>query len=88
MRFEYDPAKSTANLAKHGIDFADAQALWADDRLLVLPARSALDESRWLAIGQIDGRHWTAIITLRGTAIRLISVRRARQEERNVYQGN
>ncbi len=88
MRFEYDPAKSAANRAKHGIDFEDAQALWADERLLILPSRSTVDEDRWLAIGRIDDSHWTAIITMRGTAIRLISVRRARQEERDVYQGD
>ena len=34
MDFEFDPAKSAANLKKHGIDFIGAQALWSDsDRL-------------------------------------------------------
>lgn len=80
MVFEYDPAKSAANEVKHGIDFDAAQAIWADPWLLVVPAKTE-DEARFLAIGQIKGKHWSAIWTRRGTAIRIISVRRARKEE-------
>ena len=40
MRFEYDPAKSAANKAKHGIDFAEAQELWRDDKALLRPVTS------------------------------------------------
>ncbi len=84
--FEYDPEKSAANLAKHGIDFeqAQAQALWLDDARLVLEARTS-DERRWLTLGLIGGRVWAAIHTLRGEAIRIISVRRARKEEVELY---
>ena len=60
MLFEYDPAKSAANLAKHGIDFDEAQALWHDERLLQAPARTD-DEPRFLVIGRIGGRHWSAV---------------------------
>ncbi|GAA0290041.1 BrnT family toxin [Rhodovulum tesquicola] len=86
MIFEYDPAKSAANLAKHGIDFDDAQALWLDDALIAAPARSE-DEPRWLAVGRIGGRHWTAVYTLRNGTVRIISVRRARGDEIDAYQG-
>lgn len=85
--FEFDPAKSAANLAKHGIDFDAAQALWSDDALIVAPARVA-DEPRWLAVGRIGGRHWTAVYTLRDGAVRIISVRRARRDEIDAYQGH
>ena len=85
MNFEYDPDKSAINRKKHGIDFEDAQALWADGRLLAIPSRHT-DEERWLAIGRIDERHWAAIFTLRGKIIRLISVRRARKEEVVLYE--
>jgi uncharacterized DUF497 family protein len=85
MMFEYDPAKSAANLEKHGIDFDAAQALWADELLLEIPARTA-DESRFLIIGRIDDRHWAAVITYRGEAIRIISVRRARSQEIAYYE--
>jgi len=83
--FEFDPDKSLANLAKHGIDFEAAQALWDDDMRIVVDARS-LSEARQLVIGRIDGRVWTAVITFRDAAIRIISVRRARAEEVGRYE--
>jgi uncharacterized DUF497 family protein len=84
MEFEFDPAKSTANLRKHGIDFVDAQALWTDPDRLEVPARS-LDEPRTQVIGRIGDSVWSAFITHRGARIRLISVRRARDEEKAAY---
>lgn len=84
--FEFDPAKSRSNLDKHGIDFLEAQNLWLDERLLVVPARLvAGHEPRWLAIGLIGGKYWSAIFTLREANVRIISVRRARQEEVRLY---
>ena len=85
MAFEYDPAKSTENRRKHGIDFEDAQRLWADPEVVEIPARTS-DELRWLLIGKIDEKHWSAIITRRGENIRLISVRRSRDEEVALYE--
>ena len=84
MTFEFDPAKSAANLEKHGIDFADAQALWGDPDRLEIPARS-LDEPPTQVIGRIGGAVWSAFVTLRGDRIRIISVRRARDEEKAAY---
>ena len=86
MDFEFDPAKSAANKAKHGIDFVEAQALWADDGLVDAPVLSE-GEPRFLAIGRIEGRYWTAVCTFRGEAVRIISVRRARKEEIEYYEG-
>jgi hypothetical protein len=85
MEFEYDPAKSSANLDKHGIDFDDAQALWDDPLHVVIPART-LGEVRWLIVGRITERHWSAIITHRQQRVRIISVRRARPEEVAIYE--
>ncbi len=82
--FEYDPAKSAANLAKHGIDFEQAQALWLDDARLVVEARTS-DEPRSLTIGLIGDRMWAAVCTARIESIRIISVRRARKEEVELY---
>ena len=87
MNFEFDPAKSALNLAKHGIDFDRAQILWDDPWLLEAPAKTE-DELRFLSIGKIDGKHWTAIWTPRGDAVRIISVRRARVEEAEYYEGS
>jgi uncharacterized DUF497 family protein len=85
MDFEFDPAKSDANLHKHGIDFLAAQALWRDPALLEIPARTS-GESRFLVIARLRGRHWSAVITYRQQTIRLISVRRSRAEEVQLYE--
>ena len=80
MVFQYDLQKSQSNKIKHGIDFEEAKALWRDvDRLEVPIFRSG--EQRFLLVGNIRGVCWTAIITYRDNAVRIISVRRARKEE-------
>jgi uncharacterized DUF497 family protein len=84
--FEFDSDKSAANLEKHGIDFVQAQPLWEDSHRLEIPARTT-DERRWIVIGQLDGKHWSAVITYRGDRTRIISVRRARDEEVALYEG-
>ena len=84
MDFEFDPAKSAANLKKHGIDFVGAQALWNDPDRLEIPALS-LDEPRTQIIGRIADAVWSAFITIRGNQVRIISVRRARDEEKAAY---
>lgn len=85
ITFEFDEAKSQANLLKHGINFIDAQTLWNDSSLLEIPAKTE-DEPRFLMVGIINGRYWSAVITYRGTNIRLISVRRSRTEEVALYE--
>jgi uncharacterized DUF497 family protein len=85
MEFTFDPAKSATNLAKHGIDFLQAQVLWQDPGLLEIPARTT-GEARFLVIGRIGTRHWSAVITYRQQAIRLISVRHSRPEEIDLYE--
>ncbi len=78
--FEFDEAKSRANAEKHGIDFREAQELWLDPDLFRAPARSTI-EMRFVFVGLVDDRHWTAAATYRGSVVRLISVRRARPQE-------
>lgn len=84
--FEFNNLKSRSNLKKHGIDFIEAQALWNDSSLLEVPAKT-LDEPRFLIIGRIKQKHWSAVITYRNGKIRLISVRRSRAEEVTLYEG-
>jgi uncharacterized protein len=84
MDFEFDTAKSAANLKKHGIDFLSAQALWSDPDRLEVQARSP-DEPRTQVIGRIGDVVWSAFITMRSGRIRIISVRRARDEEQTAY---
>jgi uncharacterized protein len=85
MPFEYDSKKSQTNREKHGIDFEDAQALWIDEDRVEIPAKT-LDEPRYLVVGKISGKHWSAVITYRGENVRIISVRRSRDEEIELYE--
>jgi uncharacterized DUF497 family protein len=84
-QFEFDPAKSERNRRKHGIDFVEAQEIWSDNKRLHTPARSVI-EPREQVIGKAQGKLWAVFITYRHDAIRIISVRRARIEERRRYE--
>ena len=86
MEFEFDPKKSEANKTKHGIDFTQAQALWDDPDIVEIPATTS-DEPRFLVIGRISDEHWSSIIAYRNDRIRIISVRRSRKEEVDLYEG-
>ena len=86
MEFEFDPEKSETNKKKHGIGFDEAQKLWDDPDRIVIPAKD-LDEPRFLLIGKIGRKYWSAVYTIRKEQIRLISVRRARKNEKEVYEG-
>jgi uncharacterized DUF497 family protein len=85
VEFEFDPEKSSANTAKHGIDFVEARALWLDEALIEAPARTD-DEPRFLVVGRAGGRHWSAVCLRRGERTRIISVRRSRNEEVEAYE--
>jgi uncharacterized protein len=86
MEFEFDVRKSNTNAKKHGIDFVDAQALWEDPDAVEIPVRTE-DEPRFLVIGRIADRHWSAVITYRAGRTRIISVRRSRDNEVEIYEG-
>jgi uncharacterized protein len=85
MTFDFDPVKSIINKQKHGIDFVEAQALWLDENLIEIPARTT-DEPRFMVIGKIENKHWSAIFTYLSQSIRIISVRRSRREEIQLYE--
>ena len=85
MKFEFDANKSQTNLVKHGIDFEEAKLLWLDSELIDIKAKT-IDEPRTLFIGKIGSNHWSAIATLRNEKIRIISVRRARLNEIELYE--
>lgn len=87
MQFEFDPQKSNAHLARHGIDFMEAQTLRADTDLVEIRAKT-VGEPRYLVIGMIGKKHWSGIITYRDENIRIISVRRSREEEVQIYENN
>jgi uncharacterized DUF497 family protein len=85
MEFEFDKGKSQINKKKHGIDFIEAQALWNDPDRIEIPANT-IDEVRFLVISKIFDKHWSAIITYRKEKIRIISARRSRREEIEIYE--
>ena len=85
MKFEFDPSKSAGNKEKHGLGFDEAQELWDDPDLLEVPVKTS-DEPRFLVVGKIAEKHWSGIITYRGDAVRILSVRRARKEEIALYE--
>ena len=87
MEFEFDPKKSENNKKKQGIDFDEAQALWNDLDLMEIPVKTSI-EPRFLVIGKISEKHWSGIITYRSGKIRIISVRRSRKEEVELYEGS
>ena len=85
MEFEFDPSKSNLNQNKHGINFVEAQQIWFDVNRVKIPARTE-DEVRFIIIGKIKDKHWSAVITYRDTKIRIISVRRSRKEKISLYE--
>jgi uncharacterized protein len=86
MEFEFDEEKSKSNQVKHGINFIQAQKLWLDTNRVEIAAR-VVDEPRYIVIGQINHKYWAAVITYRSQQVRIISVRRARDEEVKLYEG-
>ena len=85
MEFEYDPEKSLADKLKHWIDFDEAQELWRDPERAFAPALAGA-EPRFVAIGKIGDKVWTAVFPWRGDRVRMISVRRARKNEVERYE--
>ena len=86
MIFEYDENKSKANKLKHGIDFEEAQRIWDDPYSFEIASSQSKDEERFLVLGKIDSKNYTAIITYRDINIRIISVRRSRKKEIEFYE--
>ena len=83
--FEFDLDKSRQNKEKHGIDFNEGQGLWDDIDLLEIRAKTT-DEERYVEIGKIGSKYWTAIITYRDNKIRIISIRASRKNEKEFYE--
>ena len=85
MKFEWDADKDRSNLLKHGIHFEEAKNLWLDENRIQIQAPYPV-ENRGILISKYKGKLWTAIFTMRGDATRIISVRRAKRKEANLYE--
>jgi hypothetical protein len=86
LQIEFDPDKDTRNLQVRGISLARAETLLQGFVLDRVDDRRDYGESRIVAIGEIDGREFVCVYTLRGEVHRVISLRPAKRKERNVYQ--
>jgi uncharacterized DUF497 family protein len=82
--FEYNENKSKANIEKHGIDFKIAIKLWSDPNRLEFPARW-VNEARYLLIAVLEKEYWSVVFTKRNNKIRIISVRKSRKNEKEIY---
>jgi len=85
MTFEFDNSKSFSNKEKHGIDFHEAQYLWMDPERMIIPART-IDEIHYLMVAKFNGSFWSVVYTTRDEVIRIISVRKSRPNEKEIYQ--
>ena len=85
MKFECDPNKSLSNKQKHGIDFEEAKLLWEDDKMVEIRT-SYEDEERFINIGKISAKIYAVVTTYRHENIRIISARRARKKEIELYE--
>ena len=85
MKFEYDENKSRSNKIKHGIDFIEAQELWQDNKMVEILTPFE-DEKRYINIGKIKNKFYSVITTIREDKIRIISVRRSRKKEIEIYE--
>ena len=85
MNFEWDADKNSSNKMKHGIDFEAAKGLWLDEDRVEIRVPYPI-EDRWIVIGKLQKKVWSAIYTIRAESVRLISVRRARKKEVELYE--
>lgn len=85
MKFDWDEGKSKINHDKHGIDFEAAKNLWLDEDQIEIYAPYPIEDRR-IIIAKYHNKIWAAIYTIRDDRIRIISVRRARKREVNLYE--
>ena len=83
MQFEWNDQKRITNLEKHGLDFFDAVEVFDTPHIVAPSAHDS--EQRFLAVRTLQGRFVTVVYTMRSEAIRIISFRRSRHEERQKY---
>jgi len=82
--FEFDPVKSNTNNTKHGIDFKTATKLWSDSDRVIIQTRTTSEE-RFLLIAKLSDTYWSVIYTPRKNKIRIISARKSRKNEIEIY---
>ena len=87
MDFEWDDAKRTNTMEKHGVDFADAPLLWSSPMVVAQDNRKDYGEPRFVALGVVNGRVMVVVYTQRGSGVvRIISFRKANSREVKAYE--
>jgi uncharacterized protein len=84
-QFEWDEGKRRSNIVKHGIDFSDATEAFYDPASYTFVSPRLTSERRHVTVGLMRGALIAVVFTLRGEAIRIISARAARRNERQAY---
>jgi uncharacterized DUF497 family protein len=84
MKFGWDPAKAAANIARHGVSFEDAQAVFRDTQA-VESLDETTDEERWRLLGRAGSNVLMVVYTERGDRVRIISARKASKREQEAY---
>ena len=85
MDYEWDEAKRQANILKHGIDFVDAAGIFDSEYLESEDRRRDYGERRYRGFGEVGGKILMVVYTWRTERRRIITARRARQNERRAY---
>jgi uncharacterized DUF497 family protein len=86
MLFEWDEAKNRSNFTKHGLDFADAELVFAGPCVTFVDSRFDYGEERFITLGLLVGRLVTIAHAPRGEATRIVSMRKANRREQKIYQ--
>ena len=86
MRFEWDAAKNQSNLAKHGLDFADAESVFAGPCITFVDDRFDYGQERFIPLGLLAGRLVAIAHAQRGETTRIISMRKGNRREEKIYQ--
>jgi hypothetical protein len=85
MQIEYDPEKDRRNREKHGVGLDSATLIFATPSVKWISLREWHGEIRYIAVGLLDGMEFTCVFAMRSQIARIISVRRARHEERDRF---
>ena len=86
MEFEWDNKKSQINYEKHGLSFSDAPIVFSSEIVNFVDDRYPYGEERWITLGKLMGRVVVVVHTSRRKVIRIISMRKANEREKKIYE--
>ena len=87
MEVEYDSAKRLRTLEQRGLDMADASQVFSGLKVTIKDDRKDYGEPRWITFGFLSERMVLVVWTTRGNKLRIISMRKANDREKEVFSG-